>query len=164
VTYTDTGLTTDQTYVYRVKVRSFAGSSGYSNTQTVTPTLGNISIPASALRLWLRADTGVASDSNGKVSTWSDQSGNSADATQSSSSIQPLLVASAANGQSAVRFDGAGSVLNLPNFMSGASAGELFVIVKTAELRFAAGMEWWSLGRRGWHSVHNAGHRRSAGR
>jgi len=34
-TYTDTGLTTGQTYLYRVKVRSFAGTSAYSNTQTV---------------------------------------------------------------------------------------------------------------------------------
>jgi hypothetical protein len=73
------------------------------------------SVPASNLRLWLRADTGVTLAA-GKVSAWADQSGSGTNAVQSMSANQPTVVANAVNGLPAVEFDGLNDYLtfNLP--------------------------------------------------
>ncbi len=64
-------------------------------------------VSSGTLSLWLKADTGVATNANGQVSQWRDQSGNTNDALQSNSNLQPKLVTPAnLNGMPAVRFDG----------------------------------------------------------
>lgn len=62
-----------------------------------------------AADLWLKADIGVSHSSN-SVSTWSDLSGNSNDATQGTSASQPTYVTSAINGNPAIDFDGGDEV------------------------------------------------------
>jgi hypothetical protein len=64
------------------------------------------------------------------VATWTDQSGQSKHAEQANPSTRPKLVNNAANGQPVVRFNGSGSFLDVPAYMSGATAGDLFVVVK----------------------------------
>jgi hypothetical protein len=64
-------------------------------------------ISSGTLQLWLRADYGVITNSEGQVSDWQDQSGNTNDATQASTNNQPLLVYPAGlGGAAALRFDG----------------------------------------------------------
>jgi hypothetical protein len=60
-------------------------------------------------RLWLRADAGTSTTTNGQpVSSWNDQSGNGNNATQPTSGSQPLYIASEplANNRPVLRFDG----------------------------------------------------------
>lgn len=65
--------------------------------------------PTNGLKVWLRADAGVTT-SAGKVSSWSDQSGNGNTATMATAARQPTLVASALNAKPVVRFLGAQSL------------------------------------------------------
>jgi hypothetical protein len=65
-----------------------------------------IPLPALAnLRLWMRADKGVT-ETEGAVSAWGDQSGNFNNAQQPTASQRPILMADAAAGKPALRFDG----------------------------------------------------------
>src|ERR1700751_4507704 len=75
-------------------------SNGFS-----TAPLPNIS--SGTLRLWLKADVGVVTNSNGQVSRWQDQSGNNNDAFAPTVAAQPSLVRPATlGGNPAVHFDG----------------------------------------------------------
>ena len=142
--FNDTGLTSGATYTYRVKLTNASGISPYSANATLTLPLGG-NLPSVGLRLWLRADLGVALDGNGGVATWLDQSGSHYDASQIITVVRPQVVAAAVNGQPVVRFDGTSTYLDVPGFMTGATQGELFVIAKLPS--FATrddGM--WSLG------------------
>lgn len=94
------------------------------------PASGQNNIPTTGLRLWLRADAGVTSDQEGRISLWQDQSGAANDASQGSGGNQPLLVTNSVAGLPAVLFTDS-EWLNLPNAMSGASAGELFAVLKS---------------------------------
>jgi hypothetical protein len=86
-------------------------------------------------------------DESGGISAWQDQSGNGFDAVQSDSSQQPQITPSAINGLPAVYFDGNNRFFTLPDVISGATAGELFVVLKTEGdqnaphgfMRFSAG-------------------------
>src|SRR5262249_58375360 len=82
------------------------------------------------LRLWLRADAGVVHDQNGRISVWQDQSGNGSNATQTNGGEQPFLAQNHLNGLPVVGFYG-GQYFRLPNFMNGATAGEIFIIVES---------------------------------
>src|SRR5665213_110854 len=66
------------------------------------------SVSSGALRLWLKADTGVVTNSAGQVSHWRDQSGNGLDAYQSAAAQQPALTNASlpAGTVPAVRFNG----------------------------------------------------------
>jgi fibronectin type 3 domain-containing protein len=129
--YLDTGLTAGTAYTYRLKARNYAGASSYSNTATVTmPAAGLPEIPSANLRLWLRADAGIT-EGAGRVVAWYDQSTQANQATQSTTSKQPVLVANVLNGRPVVRFDSTQSRnFNLTNFMNGASEGEIFAVLK----------------------------------
>jgi|GEM_PF-6960477 len=67
----------------------------------------------SGLKLWLKADEGVTSDANGKVSRWEDQSDHGNHATQSISYNQPMLVKNGIAGYPVVRFSG--NYLTIPD-------------------------------------------------
>lgn len=54
---------------------------------------------------WWKADAGVTFDGSNRVSSWADQSGNGHDATQSTSGLKPLYVATCQNGRPCIRFD-----------------------------------------------------------
>ena len=142
--YTDTGLTAGLTYSYRVRAGNGSGISDYSSVETIT-LVSQSTIPGVGLRLWLRADAGVVADTDGFVTAWADQSGRQKDATQTNSPARPAVVANAANGKPALRFDGSGRYLDLPAVMSAATEGELFVVVRVPE--FASRDDGlWTLG------------------
>ncbi len=125
----DPGLNPGQTYSYRIKQQNQAGESTYSEPVTVTlPSAGEL--PRNGLRLWLRADLGIAHDESDGVTRWLDQSGLNQDATQAIGPVRPRRVTNAVNGRPVVRFDGVDDYLEVPPFMGEATAGELFVIVK----------------------------------
>lgn len=87
-------------------------------------------VTSGSLQLWLRADSGVITNSDGFVSQWEDQSGNGNDAFQTNSSLQPTLASTNLFGyKSAVRFNGiqnssngsymhGSGLLNLPDAMT----------------------------------------------
>ena len=87
------------------------------------------------MQLWLRADNGVVT-SGSSVSTWSDNSGLSNNATQSTGTAQPTLISSAINSQSALSFNGTSDYLQMPSGFSNFSAGATeFVVVKPTALQ-----------------------------
>ena len=89
-------------------------------------------VPTAGLQVWMRADAGITlNGTSSSVSAWSDQSGNGNDAAQASSGNMPTLTANSLNGLPSVHFDGSSGYLNLPNFASGFTAGEMFVVLRT---------------------------------
>jgi hypothetical protein len=143
--YFDTGLAAAGTYGYRVKARTLAGSSTYTNVATVTtPTVGG-DMPLAAMREWLRADAGITVAAANAVSGWNDQSGHGNHATQSNGTNQPTYVANVANGRPVLRFNG-NNFFPLPDFMNGATAGEVFVVVSAS---YAVSAQWRGLWRMG---------------
>ena len=105
---------------------------GSSTTQvSFTASTLDVSFPVSGLKLWLKADAGITKDGNNNISSWLDQSGHSFPASQSNGSNKPVWVSSVAGGLPAVYFDGNHRSFNLPDVMSTATAGELFVVLRT---------------------------------
>lgn len=104
-------------------------------------------IPTSGLVLWLDANVGVTSGTDGSVSSWQDQSGNGNNATQSNSSNQPTLIANSLNGLPAIRFTASSNQwFSLPNVMNGAGAGEVFIVVKAASATPSGVRSLWTFG------------------
>jgi alpha-tubulin suppressor-like RCC1 family protein len=128
--YSDTGLAPATQYYYRVRGTNSGGDSPYSAEASVTTGVAP-EIPTTGLVLWLKANSGITKDANGKISSWMDQSGRNLAATQGSSGNQPMWIASGPNGLPTVYFDGNYRSFNLPNVMSTATAGELFVVLRT---------------------------------
>jgi hypothetical protein len=94
-------------------------------------------LPTAGLRLWLRADLGVAQDSNGVVTRWEDQSGNGVVFTPYASGAQAHWVGGVtASGNPVIRFTSAatgGSMLTSGtaiNLLEGAQTYVLFVVTK----------------------------------
>lgn len=126
------GLTPGASSVFRVRARNGGGISSPSDDVSVLQPNQGVELPATGIRLWLRADAGVPI--SGLFAQWMDQSGlnNHASITGVSSvPLRPQIVTDAINGRPVVRFDGANDYLALPNLMSGATAGEIIAVVKT---------------------------------
>jgi alpha-tubulin suppressor-like RCC1 family protein len=105
---------------------------GSSTTQvSFTASTLDVSFPVSGIKLWLKADAGITKDGNNNISSWLDQSGHSFPASQNNASNKPVWVSSVAGGLPAVYFDGNHRSFNLPDVMSTATAGELFVVLRT---------------------------------
>ncbi len=83
-------------------------------TPSPAPTPAPVTIPQNGLQIWLKADAGVSVDNSNLVNSWSDQSGNNNNASQTGSG-RPLFVANAVNGEPVVRFDGNIDYLDIPN-------------------------------------------------
>lgn len=139
--YLDSDVEFGSSYTYRVKADNYAGISGYSNSSVVIVAGSGTNIPVSGMRLWLKAE-GMAS---GAVALWPDKSGLGNDAIQTGSSATPIFVPNALAGQGVVRFDGTSDFFNLPNLMSGASAGEVFLVWKGPAVS-AGNYGIWNLG------------------
>ncbi len=87
--------------------------------------------PAANLQLWLKADAITGLNDGDRVTTWIDSSGNSRDATQSVAADKPTYKTNILNGKPVVRFAASNSeFMNLPDFLTGFSAGEIFIVVK----------------------------------
>jgi large repetitive protein len=78
----------------------------------------------SGLRLWLRAD----SETPGELGVWHDQSGNNNDVAAAAANARPLAVNDALNGHAVIRFDGIDDELVLPNVLTGAAQGEVYIV------------------------------------
>ncbi|WP_165920183.1 LamG-like jellyroll fold domain-containing protein [Chthoniobacter flavus] len=129
--YLDSGLVPNTQYFYRVRTRTFGGTSDPSTEVACTTQAAGPALPFAKLVMWLDSDFGITSDGNGFVTRWSDVSGNGNDGTQSVSGSQPIVVSNALGTHSAVRFDGTASYLRLGNNFNDFSAGiSAYVIVK----------------------------------
>ena len=65
------------------------------------------SVSSGTLKLWLKGDAGVITNSSGQVSQWQDQSGNANQASQTNTNSQPQLVyREGLGGRAALWFDG----------------------------------------------------------
>jgi hypothetical protein len=139
--YLDQGLAAG-TYYYRVKARTWAGETGGSNEVALTVSGGSAPVvPVEGMRLWLRADLGIAADSAGVVSRWGDISGSGNHAAQAVAASRPALAAAPApDARPVVRFVRASQQkLELPaGLMTGASAGDAFVILRNNALKPAS--------------------------
>ena len=92
------------------------GAVGASATVVVTVTgQGPASPPTNGLALWLKADKGVTTNTDGTVSQWADQSGLGNNAVQAVSTSAPKLVTDPKTGMPALAFDGASSYLSAPS-------------------------------------------------
>jgi hypothetical protein len=80
------------------------GTSGAGGTSSELP------LPREGLVIWLRADLGIQ-QKDGHVQAWQDQSGNQADATQTSVNGRPSYLAAGFNGRPTLEFDGQGQFL-----------------------------------------------------
>lgn len=112
VTFTNSGLTAFTTYYYRVKGRNSRGDGTPSAVQSGTP-----SVPLSLSPvLWVEAGistvfqdsartTPAAADTD-PVGSWSDLSGNSNHAFQTTAGKRPLLKLAIKNGRPVLRYDG----------------------------------------------------------
>lgn len=130
--YRDTTVAAGQAYTYRVKARTYAGQSGYSNTVPVTTPSAGADIPTANRKLWLLASNGVLRGVSG-VFQWLDQSGLGNNAEEWTVDSQPQLVSNALNGEPVVRFD-ANDFFRLPDtpdFVNGITAAEIFVVWKS---------------------------------
>ena len=95
--------------------------------------------PVSGMLYWLDAAdrSTLTVDGANRVSQWSDKSGNSQHFTQSTAARQPLLVASALGGRSALRFDG---VTNRLVLGSSTSPQTVFIVTKVTLVAGNAGI------------------------
>jgi sugar lactone lactonase YvrE len=87
-----------------------------SNVTLSVAVAGSAAFPTVAsgtLQLWLKADAGVVTNASGLVSQWQDQSGNTNDAAQANTNLQPTLVlADGLGGKPAIRFNGIQNNIN----------------------------------------------------
>lgn len=109
------------------------------------------------LELWLKAEVGLFEDDAATnpatvqgdvIAVWQDQSGNARHATQTVNANRPKLeVTDGLNGYNAVKFAQSGSQqLNLPNFLTGFTYGEIFAMLKSAADPQAGSRGQWNFG------------------
>ncbi len=92
------------------------------------------SLPATNLKMWLRADLNVTSLGSA-VSNWGDVSGSYNDATQTTSGNQPTVVSNVINGKPVIRFNGTTSKMSLPTSTDlgiRSNPYEIFVVGKSS--------------------------------
>ena len=123
----DTSQVADGPHTLKAVAIDANGSSGAS--AGVAVTTQNVAraaeVPQQGLRMWLRAETGVAAR-NGRVGAWSDQSGSGIQAVQTNANWKPVLTTS---GQSTViRFDGVQTRLTFPLDINGWTGMTIFLV------------------------------------
>lgn len=130
VTLNLTGLTYGTFYFYRLVTSNSYGA----DTSDLGSFIYDTTLSKTNLKLWLSAGNGLDTAS-GRVSGWYDRSGNSNNATQTSSGNRPSIVSNVINGKSVIRFDGSASYLTLP---AASTIGiqnsdyEMFVVAKSS--------------------------------
>jgi hypothetical protein len=145
--FIDSGLTGGISYSYTVTALVQGGPpSGTSDAATVVTPIGASELAVTGLRLWLKADSQVETDANGKVIQWWDQSPNESDAQAIAAGSRPTLVPNVTNSRPVVRFTGNSEHFSLPNFMAGAVAGEVFVVLRAGDVAPGATNGLWQIG------------------
>ncbi|MCG8528379.1 MAG: fibronectin type III domain-containing protein [Opitutales bacterium] len=133
--YFDSTLLPETPYTYRVRIRSWAGFSAYSEEISVeTLSVASASVPVDDLRLWLKGSSFAATNGTAVVK-WKDDSAFANDATEGFEEFGPSLVPDGLNGYPIVRFDSSKRQgLKLPNLMNQpevATSAEIFAVVKS---------------------------------
>ncbi|MEZ4798589.1 MAG: hypothetical protein R2809_02195 [Flavobacteriales bacterium] len=101
---------------------------------------------SSGLAIWLKADAGTSSTTNGDfLSSWNDQSGNAVNATQTDPTqvACPRFVTDAMNGNPAIEFNGGAKYFNI-NLSSIGSTYTIITVAKRADsgsLRYVVGVQ-----------------------
>lgn len=90
------------------------------------------------------------------MATFTDQSGNGNDWTQSTSGSKPIFKTSILNGHAVLRFDGSDDYLTLASdILSGLSEGEVFIVVKIDSDPGASGVDGlWKMDGDGTNACH----------
>ncbi len=101
--YVDGLLLTETT---TVKAKAFRAGFNDSATATASFIASADAPPALGMKLWLRADAGIATNAGSWISQWNDQSGNGDNAIQTNGIQLPKLIRSGSNGLPVMRFDG----------------------------------------------------------
>lgn len=136
VSWTQVGTITDSLLLPQLYLAGFVSSSTQSGTLN-SVTFSNFSYMTSVPQLetdllaWYRSDAGIAQSSG--VTTWSDQSGNGNDASQSTTSQKPTLVQGAVHNSilPAIQFDGTDDRLTMNSGFSNLTSGlDIFVVFK----------------------------------
>jgi PKD repeat protein len=96
-------------YAIRVLARNATSTNAYDVMGEIAYPVGLV--PTDGMRLWLRGDSGIGFDDQGKVASWADQSGAGNNVSQSTDSKKPSLVTAAFDGKPAVRFAGPDQML-----------------------------------------------------
>jgi hypothetical protein len=110
-----------------------------SNSAPVTVTVtgsGPAAPPTSGLALWLKADAGVTTNSDGSVALWQDQSGNNNNAVQTY--LTPVLVTNETTHQAALAFDGTLQYLDIASLVGVDLTGNFTMLYAANFLDFAA--------------------------
>ena len=131
--YVDGGLAAGSQYHYRVTALNSSGNSPTITVSGSTAVSSAGAFPTAGMALWLRADSGVTVDTNNLVSAWADQSGNGHHVGQGSAGNQPTLIASAYNGQPALRFNGGSAYLQTAtafDLLAGSDDCSVFVVTR----------------------------------
>ena len=144
--YLDTGVTPGTQYYYRVSATTFSGKAGYSNEANATTLNNGALIPVTNLVVWLRADYGTATNSDGSINFWQDQSGNNNNASQGSLANCPAFATNSLNGLPAVHFDGVSSYFYLPAALNPRTAAEVFLVVRAASAMPSQTQGLWHFG------------------
>jgi hypothetical protein len=154
LSFIDNTVSAGTPYSYRVRARNLNGRTAYTSTLDVTtPSAAGTLIPTAGMRVWLRADTMVAT---GPVLAWPDQTAALNDAKQATVNVRPTLVADAINGRPALRFNGVNTSVVMPNIMAGATQGEVFAVLKVTAPLDANPHSLWTLGSgENWYPLNN---------
>ncbi|MGH7572373.1 MAG: RHS repeat-associated core domain-containing protein [Gemmatimonadota bacterium] len=114
--YSNTLLTAETEYCYRVVAYNTSGDSGASNVAcATTPAEPQVSDPAPGYVGWFKADAIVGLSDGDSVSTWEDAGPNNKDATQGTGGRKPIYKTGILAGKPVLRFDGADDRLVSPS-------------------------------------------------
>lgn len=111
-------LATGKKYFWRVRANAGGTYTGWSSTWSFTvfspSDIPLVNPPAPNLVTWYKADSGVQTDANGRVTQWDDASGNNNPAFQNDSLLRPLFYDStpAINNHPVIHFPGAKQFLD----------------------------------------------------
>lgn len=136
------------TVTYRIRALNAAGVSEWSSAvaAVLMPADGEVGLPRAGMRLWLRADAGLPL---GRVNRWPDGSGRGQHALANLDAPvarAPVAESGVVRGRSAVRFDGYDDFVDLPStLLTGASAGEVWAVLRAAGLPAAENRTLWRL-------------------
>ena len=100
--------------------------------------------------LWVRADAGVSTDAEGKLTQWADQSGNGHNGTPLNGAKTPVLVKDSIGGKPALQFAGGDQIIDfgqpLPESWDRSAYSVFFVyrprIVKNGGYHFIGADDW----------------------
>ena len=143
--YLDSGLIPATQYFYRISATNMVATSSPSVEVAVTTLSAGTTLPLIGLACWLKADSGVVTDSSGGINGWLDQSGNGVSAYQDYAT-RPNLIPADVFGRPVAAFDGINGVLNLPQFLGASTEGEVFVVVQAAEDMPVNNRGLWTMG------------------